>query len=147
MIVSKYFLSALCPLILLCTYKKKRKSKISIQPRLLSFPLSVSSRQRCPQAKGLESMAPLVRSVEETPDPIPTTIKGTVPTWINGSFLRNGPGKFEFGKDRYLRNTVKKKNMTKLVEYANYLNSVSFIGTTVSQKHLQKKKYSIDTYQ
>ncbi|KAI3371916.1 hypothetical protein L3Q82_006789 [Scortum barcoo] len=62
---------------------------------------SVSSRQRCPQAKGLESVAPLVRTVEENPDPIPTTIKGTVPTWINGSFLRNGPGKFEFGKDRY----------------------------------------------
>ncbi|KAF0033398.1 hypothetical protein F2P81_013464 [Scophthalmus maximus] len=61
----------------------------------------VSSRQRCPQANGLESVAPLVRSVEETPDPIPTTIKGTVPAWINGSFLRNGPGKFEFGKDRY----------------------------------------------
>uniref|UniRef100_A0A3Q3E5N9 Beta-carotene 15, 15-dioxygenase 2, like n=1 Tax=Hippocampus comes TaxID=109280 RepID=A0A3Q3E5N9_HIPCM len=52
-------------------------------------------------AKGLESVAPLVNSVEEIPDPIPTTIKGTVPTWINGSFLRNGPGKFEFGQDRY----------------------------------------------
>ncbi|XP_047447574.1 beta-carotene 15, 15-dioxygenase 2, like [Mugil cephalus] len=63
---------------------------------------SLSSRQRCPQASGLESLAPLVSSVEETPDPIPTTIKGTIPTWINGSFLRNGPGKFEFGNDRYV---------------------------------------------
>nr|XP_043883043.1 beta-carotene 15, 15-dioxygenase 2, like isoform X1 [Solea senegalensis] len=62
---------------------------------------TVSSRQRCPQAKGLESVAPLVRTGEETPDPIPTTVNGTIPTWINGSFLRNGPGKFEFGKDRY----------------------------------------------
>uniref|UniRef100_A0A3Q4AQR4 Beta-carotene 15, 15-dioxygenase 2, like n=1 Tax=Mola mola TaxID=94237 RepID=A0A3Q4AQR4_MOLML len=53
------------------------------------------------KGKGLESMAPLVRSVEETPDPIPTTVTGTIPTWINGSFLRNGPGKFEFGKDSY----------------------------------------------
>uniref|UniRef100_A0A3Q3VYW4 Uncharacterized protein n=1 Tax=Mola mola TaxID=94237 RepID=A0A3Q3VYW4_MOLML len=61
----------------------------------------VPSWQRCPQGKGLESMAPLVRSVEETPDPIPTTVTGTIPTWINGSFLRNGPGKFEFGKDSY----------------------------------------------
>uniref|UniRef100_A0A672JJW5 Beta-carotene 15, 15-dioxygenase 2, like n=1 Tax=Salarias fasciatus TaxID=181472 RepID=A0A672JJW5_SALFA len=43
----------------------------------------------------------LVSTVEETPDPIPTTIKGTIPSWINGSFLRNGPGKFEFGEDRY----------------------------------------------
>lgn len=71
----------------------------------VSSPLSVPSWQRCPQGKGLESMAPLVRSVEETPDPIPTTVTGTIPTWIKGSFLRNGPGKFEFGKDRYLKNT------------------------------------------
>ncbi|XP_056275598.1 beta-carotene 15, 15-dioxygenase 2, like [Pseudoliparis swirei] len=62
---------------------------------------SMSSRQRCPPGKGLESIERLVRSVEETPDPIPTSITGTIPTWINGSFLRNGPGKFEFGKDRY----------------------------------------------
>uniref|UniRef100_A0A671Y0B8 Beta-carotene 15, 15-dioxygenase 2, like n=1 Tax=Sparus aurata TaxID=8175 RepID=A0A671Y0B8_SPAAU len=62
---------------------------------------SVPSRDRCPLARGLESMAPLVRSVEETPDPIPTTITGRIPSWVNGSFLRNGPGKFEFGKDRY----------------------------------------------
>ncbi|CAN9513356.1 unnamed protein product [Ophioblennius macclurei] len=62
---------------------------------------SIPSRQRCPQAKGLESLAPLVCTVEETPDLIPAAIKGTIPTWINGSFLRNGPGKFEFGEDRY----------------------------------------------
>ncbi|XP_061586213.1 beta-carotene 15, 15-dioxygenase 2, like [Cololabis saira] len=62
---------------------------------------SLSSRERCPKASGLESLAPLVHSVEETPDPIPTTIKGTIPAWINGSLLRNGPGKFEFGEDRY----------------------------------------------
>ncbi|XP_037536429.1 beta-carotene 15, 15-dioxygenase 2, like [Nematolebias whitei] len=62
---------------------------------------SLSSRERCPQASGLESLASMVSSVEEIPDPIPTTIKGTIPTWINGSFLRNGPGKFEFGEGRY----------------------------------------------
>ncbi|MED6262814.1 Beta,beta-carotene 9',10'-oxygenase, partial [Ataeniobius toweri] len=61
----------------------------------------VPSREQCPQANGLESVAPLVHSGEETPDPIPTTIKGSIPAWINGSFLRNGPGKFEFGEDRY----------------------------------------------
>lgn len=47
--------------------------------------------------KGLETIAPLVRSVEETPEPISTDVHGTIPSWINGSFLRNGPGKFEFG--------------------------------------------------
>lgn len=62
----------------------------------------IPSRQRCPQAHGLESLAPLVESAEETPNSIPTTVQGTIPTWINGSFLRNGPAKFEFGNDRYV---------------------------------------------
>lgn len=47
--------------------------------------------------KGLETIAPLVHSVEETPEPISTEVQGTIPSWINGKFLRNGPGKFEFG--------------------------------------------------
>ncbi|KAJ8266256.1 hypothetical protein GJAV_G00128340 [Gymnothorax javanicus] len=50
---------------------------------------------------GLQCIAPLVRSVEETPNPIKTTIRGTIPAWINGSLLRNGPGKFEFGNQSY----------------------------------------------
>ncbi|KAJ3603431.1 hypothetical protein NHX12_028177 [Muraenolepis orangiensis] len=54
-----------------------------------------------PLQAGLVGIGPLVSTVEETPDPISTTIKGTIPSWINGSFLRNGPGKFEFGKDKY----------------------------------------------
>ncbi|XP_061595872.1 carotenoid-cleaving dioxygenase, mitochondrial-like [Cololabis saira] len=52
-------------------------------------------------AKGLETIAPLVRSVEETPEPITTTVQGTIPSWVNGFFLRNGPGKFEFGNTHY----------------------------------------------
>lgn len=51
--------------------------------------------------KGLECISPLFQSVEETPEPIPTKITGDVPKWINGSLLRNGPGKFEFGNDKY----------------------------------------------
>lgn len=47
--------------------------------------------------RGLETIAPLVCSVDETPEPISTEVQGTIPTWINGNFLRNGPGKFEFG--------------------------------------------------
>lgn len=48
-------------------------------------------------ATGLESIAPLISTVEETPEPITTTVEGSIPSWINGNFLRNGPGKFEFG--------------------------------------------------
>lgn len=46
---------------------------------------------------GLENISPLVKSVEETLEPISTEVQGTIPTWINGNLLRNGPGKFEFG--------------------------------------------------
>ncbi|XP_019719752.1 beta,beta-carotene 9',10'-oxygenase-like isoform X1 [Hippocampus comes] len=49
------------------------------------------------ELKGLETLAPLVRSVEETPDVIHAEVQGTIPHWINGSLLRNGPAKFEFG--------------------------------------------------
>ncbi len=47
--------------------------------------------------KGLETIEPLVRTVEEIPEPISTVVQGTIPSWINGNLLRNGPGKFEFG--------------------------------------------------
>ncbi|XP_056141019.1 carotenoid-cleaving dioxygenase, mitochondrial-like [Lampris incognitus] len=51
--------------------------------------------------KGLECITPLVRSVEETPEPISTEVQGTIPPWIHGNLLRNGPGKFEFGNTHY----------------------------------------------
>ncbi|NWX65233.1 BCDO2 oxygenase, partial [Promerops cafer] len=47
------------------------------------------------------SISHLVQSVEETPEPIPAKIKGQIPKWINGNLLRNGPGKFEFGNDKF----------------------------------------------
>uniref|UniRef100_A0A667Y5Y5 Beta-carotene 15, 15-dioxygenase 2, like n=1 Tax=Myripristis murdjan TaxID=586833 RepID=A0A667Y5Y5_9TELE len=55
----------------------------------------------CKSVMKKTNVAPLLHTMEETPNAIPTTIKGTIPSWINGSFLRNGPGKFEFGEDRY----------------------------------------------
>uniref|UniRef100_A0A673JA58 Carotenoid-cleaving dioxygenase, mitochondrial n=1 Tax=Sinocyclocheilus rhinocerous TaxID=307959 RepID=A0A673JA58_9TELE len=42
-----------------------------------------------------------LKNLLETPEPIPTTVKGTIPTWIHWSLLRNGPGKFEFGNQHY----------------------------------------------
>ncbi|KAK7883185.1 hypothetical protein WMY93_029359 [Mugilogobius chulae] len=50
---------------------------------------------------GLPCIEKIVRSVEETPEPIPTNIKGKIPEWINGNFLRNGPGKFEIGNQKF----------------------------------------------
>ncbi|XP_072281949.1 carotenoid-cleaving dioxygenase, mitochondrial-like isoform X4 [Pyxicephalus adspersus] len=51
--------------------------------------------------EGKECIAPLYQTVEETPQPIPTNITGTIPQWIQGSLMRNGPGKFEFGDHNY----------------------------------------------
>ncbi|XP_072283191.1 carotenoid-cleaving dioxygenase, mitochondrial [Pyxicephalus adspersus] len=49
----------------------------------------------------VECIAPLFQTVPENPQPIPAKVKGTIPKWIRGSLLRNGPGRFEFGDDKY----------------------------------------------
>ncbi|XP_069038565.1 carotenoid-cleaving dioxygenase, mitochondrial isoform X2 [Lepisosteus oculatus] len=57
---------------------------------------------RCSSSvRGLEYIAPLVRTVEETPEPVGARVQGQIPAWVRGSFLRNGPGKFEFGNHEY----------------------------------------------
>ncbi|XP_070560964.1 retinoid isomerohydrolase-like isoform X1 [Ptychodera flava] len=44
----------------------------------------------------------LFRSVnKEYPVPVEACITGTIPDWLDGSLLRNGPGKFEVGDDEY----------------------------------------------
>ncbi|XP_075183465.1 LOW QUALITY PROTEIN: carotenoid-cleaving dioxygenase, mitochondrial-like [Anomaloglossus baeobatrachus] len=56
---------------------------------------SVSSQTR------VECIAPLFQTVQETPQPVSTKVSGTIPAWIRGRLLRNGPGRFEFGNDKY----------------------------------------------
>eukprot|EP00794_Sanderia_malayensis_P018160 gene18160-19972_t len=43
----------------------------------------------------------LYSTVEEHPTPIALKVTGTIPAWFEGSFLRIGPGKFEWGKSSY----------------------------------------------
>ncbi|XP_075892014.1 beta-carotene oxygenase 2b [Nelusetta ayraudi] len=50
---------------------------------------------------GLPCIDKIVTSVDETPEPITTHIIGKIPEWISGNFLRNGPGKFEIGNQRF----------------------------------------------
>ncbi|XP_076147321.1 beta-carotene oxygenase 2b [Alosa pseudoharengus] len=50
---------------------------------------------------GLPCIEKIVCSVDETPEPMQTVIHGTIPTWIKGNFLRNGPGKFEIGNNNF----------------------------------------------
>ncbi|NXN12084.1 BCDO2 oxygenase, partial [Indicator maculatus] len=52
-------------------------------------------------SKGLQCISPLIQTVEETPQLISAKIKGHIPKWINGNLLRNGPGKFEFGEEKF----------------------------------------------
>ncbi|XP_058546242.1 carotenoid-cleaving dioxygenase, mitochondrial isoform X2 [Neofelis nebulosa] len=49
----------------------------------------------------LPCIAPLVTTVEETPQIVSACIRGHFPQWLRGYLLRVGPGKFEFGKDKY----------------------------------------------
>ncbi|XP_016060839.1 PREDICTED: beta,beta-carotene 9',10'-oxygenase isoform X2 [Miniopterus natalensis] len=51
--------------------------------------------------ESLPCIAPLVTTVEETPQTISAEVQGHFPKWLSGSLLRIGPGKFEFGKDKY----------------------------------------------
>ncbi|XP_070561443.1 beta,beta-carotene 15,15'-dioxygenase-like isoform X2 [Ptychodera flava] len=48
------------------------------------------------------SLTNVFRSIgREQPEPAATVVKGNVPQWLKGSFLRNGPGLFEVGSDSY----------------------------------------------
>ncbi|CAF0901215.1 unnamed protein product [Brachionus calyciflorus] len=44
----------------------------------------------------------LLRSLSKSTDkPVRAIVKGEIPKWVNGSLYRNGPGRFEFGNNRY----------------------------------------------
>ncbi|KAG8569260.1 hypothetical protein GDO81_014324 [Engystomops pustulosus] len=70
-------------------------------PVLKNF-IRAEKNQLCISTEGeKEYIAPLFQTVEETPHPISTRITGTIPGWITGSLFRNGPGRFEFGNDKF----------------------------------------------
>ncbi|XP_022414899.1 beta,beta-carotene 9',10'-oxygenase isoform X2 [Delphinapterus leucas] len=46
--------------------------------------------------KSLLCIAPLLTTVEETPQIISARVRGHFPKWLNGCLLRIGPGKFEY---------------------------------------------------
>ncbi|XP_048196935.1 carotenoid-cleaving dioxygenase, mitochondrial [Perognathus longimembris pacificus] len=53
------------------------------------------------QRQNLPCIAPLLTTVEETPQTISAQVQGHIPKWLHGYLFRVGPGKFEFGKDKY----------------------------------------------
>merc|ERR1719334_559382 len=42
----------------------------------------------------------LYRSAEEMTEPLLVQAQGSVPGWLAGTLLRNGPGLFEFGEEK-----------------------------------------------
>lgn len=63
--------------------------------------------KRFTDVQGLPCIERMVSSVEETPEPISTHIIGQIPEWINGNFLRNGPGKFEIGNQKWVNHLTR----------------------------------------
>ena len=45
--------------------------------------------------------AEIYQTVEEDPSPVDAEIIGQIPVWVEGSLLRVGPGKFEWGDSKY----------------------------------------------
>ncbi|XP_051787766.1 beta-carotene oxygenase 2b isoform X7 [Erpetoichthys calabaricus] len=85
-----------------CSCEATAEDRASGLQILKYFLPSSRNELRCySNIQGLESVAQLVSTVEETPEPIALKVNGQIPSWVNGSFLRNGPGRFEFGNDRY----------------------------------------------
>lgn len=92
--------------------QKKGSGKPSFQQKHLepgSPPTALQRSKSRPKARrftdvrGLPCIGRMVSSVEETPEPICTDIVGQIPEWLDGNFLRNGPGKFEIGNQKWVK--------------------------------------------
>ena len=45
----------------------------------------------------IENVGKMFQTMEEHPVPVKLEFTGRVPSWLKGSFYRNGPGRYEFG--------------------------------------------------
>ncbi|XP_031559099.1 beta,beta-carotene 9',10'-oxygenase-like [Actinia tenebrosa] len=43
----------------------------------------------------------IFETMEELDEEVTATVTGNIPSWLKGTLLRNGPGKFEFGDSKY----------------------------------------------
>ncbi|KAM9835981.1 beta,beta-carotene 15,15'-dioxygenase [Aulostomus maculatus] len=58
--------------------------------------------QRSPEGDNAAGMQPVFsRNGQETPEPVRALIQGCVPSWLQGTLLRNGPGLFSVGESEY----------------------------------------------
>ncbi|CAH1775269.1 unnamed protein product, partial [Owenia fusiformis] len=80
--------------VLIVKYLKYTKP-IRIQSYITKMPSTKSAEEKDGDFAGFFS------TVDEHTTSIVAAVTGTIPSWIKGGFLRNGPGKFEAGKDKY----------------------------------------------
>lgn len=87
----------------ICEQSCSQKHPESVSPpTALKNSKSSKKVKRFTDVQGLPCIERMVSSVEETPEPICTDIVGQIPEWIDGNFLRNGPGKFEIGNQKWV---------------------------------------------
>ncbi|XP_039649647.1 beta,beta-carotene 15,15'-dioxygenase-like [Perca fluviatilis] len=58
-------------------------------------------RSSAPWETDTTSMSILTRNGSETPEPVTATVTGCIPSWLQGTLLRNGPGLFSIGDSEY----------------------------------------------
>ena len=44
-----------------------------------------------------QDLSCLFQSIDEHPEPVSAEVKGNLPSWLTGTLIRNGPGRFECG--------------------------------------------------
>lgn len=86
-----------------CEQSRSQTPPVSVSaPAALKKSRSPKKVKRFTDVQGLPCIEGMVSSAEETPESISTHTVGQIPEWIDGNFLRNGPGKFEIGNQKWV---------------------------------------------
>uniref|UniRef100_W5M8E4 Beta-carotene oxygenase 1 n=1 Tax=Lepisosteus oculatus TaxID=7918 RepID=W5M8E4_LEPOC len=63
--------------------------------------LSVHIKRIITNRRAVKMQYDYSKNKEEKPDPVKADVKGTLPAWLQGTLLRNGPGMFSVGETSY----------------------------------------------
>jgi len=89
----------------------------------------------------------LYASTHEIKEPINGKSLGNIPSWLNGSLLKNGPGLFEFGNGEEVKHIfdgmamISKTSVTKSKNLTSAAISRKFIDSGILQRSLDQKKH------
>jgi carotenoid isomerooxygenase len=75
---------------------------LKVAKQIDAIKLDVNFKQPCenPKTSKCDVSVWLRTCNHEIVEPVQGIISGEIPSWINGSLLRNGPGKLQVGEDR-----------------------------------------------